>query len=269
MGLTSFAGGAFATTAVADQQTVHGSETVVSHCDYNVVPVLLPAHDPLRVEVKVSSDASPQPHESGPMTLSNTTAELRVGADYFQGGVDAGIIDDGFTMPATVSVTLAGSNTVEGTRTLTESMTTTLRVVDGVARPLVLTLDLPDTVWHPDSRDIDVLFREKSARLELTADIAGIGRLDLTAQCPASAARPFVALVGSATTTTSAPSSTFIVDPPIVGQTTTAPAPTTVPTEMSLPRTGSNSGYAAFFALICILAGVLLLVAGRRSHAGR
>jgi LPXTG-motif cell wall-anchored protein len=255
VGLTSLA-----TSAVAAGTTVHGSATNAGECDYTVVPNLLPAHDPLQVRVTTSSDAAPQPHDTGPITLSNTAVEVRIGADYFQGGVDGGLIGDGFTMPATVAVTLAGSNTVEGTRTLTESMTTTLQVVDGQARPLVMSLHLPETVWHPDSRGVDVFFSEDSERVDLTFDIDGIGRMDFTGFCEPSSPRAFVAL-GSVsvrppppptTTTTQAPPTTLTV-PVTIGQ-----------IAAELPHTGSDSGYAVLFAVSCLGAGALLLASSRK-----
>ena len=258
VGLTSYS-----TSAVAAPLTVHRSATDENDC-VGSIPGVLESSISHRVLVTLSSDASPQPHGAGPVTLSNTTAELRIGADFFQPGVDAGLIGDGFAMPTTVSVTLAGSNTVEATHTFTQNMTTTLQVVGGVARPLVMALQLPDTVWHPVSAGTDVSFREKSARIVLTLDLSSsrVGEIVVhTSKCTPSSVRPFIALDGSEETTSSGPTtSTFIGDPPIVNQTTTVGGVTT------LPRTGSSSGYAVFFGLSCVAGGVLLIGRSRKSR---
>lgn len=231
--------------------------TDVNNCG-TIISGFQPDDGSTRVAVTVSSDASPQPHDLGPITLSNTTFEVRVGASLFQAGVEAGLIGDGFTMPTTISATLMGSNTTEGTRTFTQSMTTTLRVVDGVASTVVVTLQLPDTVWHPENRSLDVRFSEESARIVLDLDVEGIGIVRFTARCTPSAARPFVALGGVPETTTSTSTTILVVDPPLIGQTTTVPAAN------ALPRTGSSSGYAVFFGLNCIAAGALVLGRSRR-----
>jgi LPXTG-motif cell wall-anchored protein len=260
VGLTTSAASA---GAQAGSLRVHGSATVVSACDYFVPPFLLPAHDPLRLAVTVSSDASPQPHDADPITLSNTTVEVRIPADYFQAGVADGIIGDGFTIPATVSATIRGSNTAEATQVLTQSQTVALHVVDGVASPIVITFDAPDTVWHPDSRNLEVVFSEQSVHVGLTLDLPGIGIGSFSSQCPDAPVHPFVALGGMPmeppptppTTTTT----TVVVDPPLIAQTTTVPAAN------ALPRTGSSSGYAVFFGLSCIAAGALLIGRSRKS----
>jgi len=257
VGLTSYS-----TSAVATPLTVHGSATDENNCLGSIPGVTESGISSFLVTV--SSDASPQPHGIGPVTLSNTTAEVRVGADFFQAGVDAGLIGDGFTMPTTVSVTLAGSNTVEATHTFTQNMTTTLQVVGGVTRPLVMTLQLPDTVWHPVSTGADVSFREKSVRIVLTLDLSSssVGEIIVhTSKCTPSSVRPFIALGGTEETTTSGPTTnTFIGDPPIVDQTTMVGGVTT------LPLTGSSSGYAVFFGLSCVAGGVLLIGRSRKSR---
>jgi hypothetical protein len=258
VGLTSYA-----TSAVAAPLTVHGSATDDNNC-LGSIPGVLASGISSRFLVSMSSDASPQPHGVGPVTLSNTTAEVRIGADFFQPGVDAGLIGDGFAMPTTVSVTLGGSNTVEAVNAFTQSMTTTLQVVGGVARPLAMALQLPDTVWHPVSAGADVFFREKSAQIVLTLDLSSssVGEIVVhTSHCSPSSARPFIALGGSEETTSSGPTtSTFIGDPPIVNQTTTVGGDTT------LPRTGSSSGYAVCFGLSCVAGGVLLIGRSRKSR---
>lgn len=103
VGLTSYT-----TSAVAAPLTVHGSATDKNNCSVNVFPVLQPSSGSHRVAVAVSSDASPQPHGFGPITLSNTTVEVRVGGNLFQSGVDSGFLGDGFAMPATVTGSTSG-----------------------------------------------------------------------------------------------------------------------------------------------------------------
>jgi LPXTG-motif cell wall-anchored protein len=251
----------YATSAGAAPKTVRGSATDVNVCDYHVVPFLQPPGDPLSVRVTVSSDAAAQPHDSGPMMLSNTTAEVRIGADFLQPAVEAGVVADGLAMSGTISVTLRGSNTVEATHTFTENVTPTLQVVDGVARPVIMTVSLPNTVWHPDRADTDVVFSEESVRIDLDIELEGIGLVRLVATCEPSAVRPFVVLFGLPTTTTSTTTTTTgIVDPPLVEQATT-----TAPAANALPRTGTSSGYAVFFGLSCVAAGALLVGRSRKS----
>jgi LPXTG-motif cell wall-anchored protein len=43
---------------------------------------------------------------------------------------------------------------------------------------------------------------------------------------------------------------------------------TTTPGAITLPRTGSSSGYAVFVALSCIAGGALLLIRHRRNLVG-
>jgi LPXTG-motif cell wall-anchored protein len=251
----------YVTTAGAAPQTVRGSATVVTDCDYQVVPLFWPVRRTLPLGVTVSSDASPQPHGSEVMKLSKTTAEVRIGADFFQPGVEPGIVADGLVMSGPVTVTLRGSNTIEATHAFTENVTTTLQVVDGIAQPVVMIVSLPDTVWHPDRADTDVVFSEESVHIELTFDLAGIGRARFVTTCAPSAVRPFVVLFGLPATTTTEPTTTttLVVDPPLIGQATTVPAAN------ALPRTGTSSGYAVFFGLSCIAAGALLIGRSRKS----
>lgn len=260
LGLTSFA-----TSAVAADTTVHGSATVLNHCSVILLPALIPASVSHRVEITMASDASPQPHGIGPITLSNTSVEMRIGANLFQGPVDSGFMGDGFTMPATVSVTLGGTNTTEAARTFTQSMTLTLHVVGGKAGPLVSTLQLPDSVWHPVSSNADLLFSQESARIVLTLDLSSTlgATLVHTSTCRPLSVRPFVVLAVSSgpppppVSTTAAPPSAF-TGPPISGPTTTVGG-------TALPRTGSTSGYAVLVGSSCIAAGALLLGRSRKN----
>jgi LPXTG-motif cell wall-anchored protein len=260
VGLTSYA-----PSAVAADLTLHGSATVMNKCSVSILPALIPPTSH-RVAITVASDASWQPHLGRPITLSNTSVEIQIGANLFQSAVDSGFMSDGFTIPATVAVTLSGTNTSEGAHTFAQSMTLRLNVVNGDARPLVATLALPDSVWHPVSPYADLFFSEKSARIVLTLDLSSTVGATLvhTSTCTPLSVTPFVALAVESpppppapTSTTQAPAST-LTGPPIIGPATTAPTAT------ALPRTGSNSGYGAFVGLSCIAAGVLLLGRSRR-----
>jgi LPXTG-motif cell wall-anchored protein len=259
-GLSALPSTAFAAlgTYIDDSGTVRGSVTDRNACNATLDPPAQPP-GPVMVAVTISSAASPQPHNLDPVSLSHTTVEVTVPAQFVQAGIDAGIYSDGQTFPVTVSPVIAGSNTVEATHEYEASTTVTVRVVEGVARPLTATVQLPDTIWHPASRAGAILFTEQSARVVIALEPLSATSSVQTFECAPSGDRAFIALGGTEpTTTTQGPTTTSISDAPIVNQTTT------VPVVAALPRTGSSSGYAVLFGLCCLAGGALLI--GRRGN---
>ena len=255
---------ALSATPAAAAVTVHGSATNPNTCTSTLVP---PGQTPpSTLGVTISSDASPQPpHDLDPVTLSNTTVEVRVPANFLQPGIDAGIFGDGQTFPVTVTPVIAGSNTVEATQEFEETTSATVRVVDGAVLPLVATVQLPDTIWQPASAGADIAFTEKSVRVVVVMDLLSVvSQLVLTSDCVPSEERAFIALgsVCPVDGPCGATQPTF-TGPPlgVINPSTTMPGPTT------LPRTGSSSGYIAFVGLSCVAGGALLLVRRRRDVA--
>ena len=183
------------------QMTVHGSATVANSCNVSLTPALQ-APSVVALSPTLSSDASPEPHTSAPVTLSNTALTLTFPAELIQTGVDLGLISDGVVIPAAVSPVLAGSNTVEATHTYSVNTTLTVHVIGGVVQPLTATMNLPDATWHPINAAAPVVITEKSMVAVLAIDLAGIGPVAATFDCTPSAAPAIVTLDGSQPLTT-------------------------------------------------------------------
>ena len=160
----------------------------------------------------MASDASPQPHTLGPITLSNTNASVVFPAAFFQLGVDAGLFGDGLTIPSTVTLVMKGSNTVEATHTYSKSTTSTLHVVGGIAQPLTTAVQLPNTLWHPTSSGAPVVFTENSAKAVLTLDLQStLGAiLTQTSVCAPLTAAAILTINGTSTTTTELPQPSYL-----------------------------------------------------------
>ena len=258
------------TTRAVGQTQIHGSGTDVNNCTLVLDPALQP-DSKSDVTVKLASDASPQPHLGDPIALSNTSADLSVPAKLIQTGVDVGLINDGFKVPAHITLVLSGSHTAQQTHTYSIDATATIHVkpggAHGTALPLALSLQLPDTSWTPVNATEDVLFSEKS--LTIVAPITLNPQLSVLAtfKCSPASEAPFVALgatgtpvtvvLGAAGTTSRSPTAT-------AGPAATAGAST------ELPRTGFDPWPLLVISAICIDLG-LLAVAGtkRRRTANR
>ena len=154
----------------ATQTTVHGAATAANSCTVTVDPAVQPP-GVSSVSVSVSSDASPEPHNGGAVTLSNTKLTVTIPSAVIQQAVDAGLVRDGFVIPSVYSAVLAASNTVEATHTYSVNTTETVHVINGVAQPLTATMTLPNATWHPIDGATPVVFTEHSLRVVQTIDL--------------------------------------------------------------------------------------------------
>ncbi len=214
--------------------TVHGSMTDTNDCTTTLDPAIV-GPTAVGVNVTIATDAAPQPHAGQVITLSNTTVGISIPAALIQTGVDAGLVADGDSVPSTLTLVLAGSNTSEGTHTYTAPANFVVHVVNGVAQPLDATITLPSTTWTPLNAASDVVFTEQSATDVATLNI--IGGITVTTACtPSASAGAIVLLQGvpaSTTTTvllttTSAPHATTTSVLPVT--TTSVPHVTTTTT---------------------------------------
>jgi LPXTG-motif cell wall-anchored protein len=260
---------AFSATAFGAAVTVHGTATGRNECNATYSPSA-PLPSALDVGVTISSRAGPQPLDLGPVTLSDTTVSVSMPVSFLQPAIDEGILVDGQALPVLLSPVVAGSNTIEATHEYNETTTATIHVVDGMVRPLVATVQLPDTIWHPAMPDRDIFFTEKSVRVVLAIEpFSVITETTLTADCAPSDERVFIALGSTCPVDGPCDSTTTMTGPPVsVSDPTVLNQSTTVPGGTTLPRTGSSSGYAVFVALSCIAGGALLLIRRRREVVG-
>jgi hypothetical protein len=176
--------------------TVSGSATAANACTVKVVPDLQPPTS-ASVSATFSSDASPQPHDGAPVTLSNTTGSATFSSGLLQNGVTAGLLNDGDAIPVSFEPVLAGLNTVEVTQSYSVSSTATVHVVGGVVQPLTITATLPDTTWHPSNRSLPVVINEKSLQVVLSVALTGIGTVTVTYSCLPSSTPTIVRVEGS------------------------------------------------------------------------
>jgi len=254
------------------QIKIHLSGTNTNDC---VSTIYLGAADPANVlfdpapaavGVTLAADAFPHPHQGDPITLSKTKISVAIAADVLQVGVDQNIIADGMQIPSNLKLGIAGSNTTEGVHNYAKSSTAVVHVVNGQAQPLNVTLDLPDTVWHPKSPTGDVLFTEKS--MSITSSINVLGGLTAVFDCkPAGALQ----IGGVSATSSEVPTTTTVPGGGGGGTATTvAVTGTTTPTTPvdpgsdSLPRTGASSMLLLVLAAATIDIGIMLIGGTRR-----
>jgi hypothetical protein len=238
--------------------------TNANKCDTSLDPALQEPSTNV-VNVTIATDAFPQPHKGDPITLSGGKLTLSIPADLLQVGVDAGLITDGMSIPSTVTLVLAGSNTTQGTHTYTANQTIVVHVNNGVAQALSSTINLPNTTWTPKNDVDDVFFTEKSLKIVSTIPI--IGGVTATFDCApngtatvlglsAQGSEPPVNPTGSTTTTVATTG------------TTTAPAGTgtTGTSSGTLPRTGGSALFLAIIAAVLIDLGLAAVAFSRRRY---
>jgi hypothetical protein len=226
-----------ATTAGA--AVVHGSASNDNACTATFAPaVMLPGS--ATVPVTVSTDASPQPQDGGPITLSNTQLSASVPGVLLQTPADLGLIGNGASIPMSGSLRLAGWNTVEATNVAAVSAVATLQVVGGVVQPITVSLTVPDTTWSALDPASPVQFTEQSLQLVWNLSFSGMSRpVTMTLDCAPTTMHVIVALDGvPPTTTTTAPPTTTTTQAP----TTTTTAPPTTTTTQAPPTTSPSSG---------------------------
>jgi hypothetical protein len=230
---TTFVPQSTTTVPGAKQVTVHRSVTDENNCNYKLEPQVQPAGT-TKVKVTLASDAFPQPHFGDPITLSNGVGTVTVPPDLLQVGVDAGIIHDGDTVPADVTLVVAGQNTNPPSHTYTAHVVSAIRVVGGKAQPVSGTQPLPNTTWTPVDKNADVSIAEKSLSIVAHVTVPGL-KIKTTFSCTSSAA-PFVVL--GATGNPSVPEGETGASGPGATSQIAVGGPATSSNE--LPRTGTS-----------------------------
>src|SRR5262245_48657953 len=163
---------AAALAANADPVVEHGSVSDQNACTAAFAPaVMLPS--PATLPVQISTDASPQPQDGGPVTLSNTQLSVSIPAALLQTPVDLGLLADGNLIPTSASLTLAGSNTVEANRVSAGSAVGVLHVVGGVAQPLDVTMNMAGTTWTAVDSSSPIAFTEQSLHVDSSLPFNG------------------------------------------------------------------------------------------------
>jgi hypothetical protein len=216
--------------------------------------------NPATVGVTISTDAFPQPHLGDEITLSHTKLTLNISADLLQQGVDAGIISNGLVVTSNVTLVVGASNASPSTHTykLTKQKAT-VHVVNGQAQPLTVTVPLENTKWNPKSKNLPVLFTEKS--LAINSSIPILGTVHAIFTCAPNGTLQFAALAANGT---SVPTTT-----PVHGQghgsaTTTTTVAAVSTSGETLPRTGANVLFLLVIAAILVDLGFALTGAARK-----
>jgi hypothetical protein len=213
------------------------------------------------VSIALSTDAFPQPHQGDPITLSNTKVTVNVPPDLLLLGYNANLLDNGETIPSTLSLTIAGSNTTEGTHTyplISSSPKLSIKDPDGIrgsgdetASPLSVSSNLPDTTWHPTDATQPVFFTQTNAVIKASLNVSGTTLVD-TQTCSAKNPTAFVAVAAEGTGVPVQPE----------GSTTTT-APTTTGST-TLPRTGGQTVLLLVIAAVMLDLGLMAIAATRR-----
>lgn len=249
------------TTAKPVQTTIHGSSSDKNNCITSLDPPINP-DAPSNVTASVATDAFPQPHLGDKIKLTNTKLTIVVPAAVLQQGVDLGFIHDGDKVPSTVTFSINGAGTKEGSHDFSVSSTVTIHIAGGVAQDLKSTLSLPSTTWTPNDAKTNVSFAEKhmviSSTLDLTASLGFV--VTATFTCDPSSAPAFVSVGAQG-----------VAPPPTttIATTTTIPTPATTAaavTTTALPRTGSSSSVLFGIAVAFLSLGLFALRATRRKR---
>jgi hypothetical protein len=226
----------------ASQTQDSGSATTDNGCTATYDPAVQPLSQ-AAVGVTVATDAFPEPHLGDAITLFNTQLTVAIPAAAIQPLGDLGLVADGTTVPLQMTLPIAGSNTTESTQTLSVTGTTTARVISGVAQPADVTVDLPNTVWHPVDASMPVSFTQPAFTIAASSGpTAALGLVvTLTLDCTPTSPPPTILTLGSGisvtmtttavstttTTTTVSTTTTTTTDPPATTTTTDPPATTT------------------------------------------
>ena len=173
----------------------------------------------------------------------------------------------------TTTTTSTTTTTVPETTTTTVPETTTTTVPETTTTvPETTTTTVPETTTSAPTTTVGgttTIFTTTTTVPETTTTVPET--TTTTVPETTTTEGPTTTVFGSTTifttTTTEAPTTTT----PVTGVGSTVPIPTvinqatttTVPGATALPRTGSSSGYAAFFGLSCIAGGALLAIRRR------
>jgi LPXTG-motif cell wall-anchored protein len=251
------------TTVPIPQTTIHGSSSDKNNCVTSLDPPINP-DAPSNVTATVATDAFPQPHLGDPIKLTNTKVTVAVPASVLQQGVDLGFIHDGDKVPSTLTFSVNGAGTTEGSHTYTVSSIVTIHIVGGIAQELKSTLAVPNTTWHPINDTTNVSFSEKHMVIVSTLDLTATLGFSVTATftCDPSSAPAFVSV--GAQGVAPPPTTTIATTTTLAGPATTAAA---VPVgTTALPRTGSSSSVLFGVAVACLSLGLFALRATRRKR---
>jgi hypothetical protein len=215
-----------------DQVPIHGSAADQNSCTQTIDPAVLPPAQ-ASMAVTISTDAFPQPHIGDPITLSATQLTTSIPPDLLQSDFDGGLAVDGLVVPSQIALTLAASNTVEGTHLYTANENATVHVASGVVQPLTATVNLPNTTWTPIDASAPVVLTEQSLQVVSTLNLgAGTPVLTVTFDCTPTTTLEVVTVAGAGATTTTAAATT----------TTTAAATTTTTAAPACNRPGYGYG---------------------------
>lgn len=188
-----------------------GTVTTPNSCTNNAQP------GTSSLPITLSGTATPNPAELGTdvITLSGATFTIDVPSATLLAGYGLGLLVEGVNnIPATVNLTLLGSNTAEGSQTLPPlSVTGTTTITDPTpsnktsgdetATPLTVTATLPDSTWTPTGGDVGLSLGDSTT----SALVAG-GIITVTFSC-----------------TPGEPGPAGCGDPPLPDCTTTIPIP--------------------------------------------
>ncbi len=173
-----------------EQVQVSGSATNTNTCLSSTDPVLTPPDPTAKMDVTLSANAFPQPHRGDPITLSKSKVTIAVPPDLLNKGVTLGVITDGESIPSSLDLAIAGSNTSEKThKYATLHVTAVVHVVGGSAQPLTASLTLPDTTWHPLNKTDPVFFTQTTTLVKATLSLYGTP-VTATFDCKTTAPRP-------------------------------------------------------------------------------
>jgi hypothetical protein len=199
-----------------------------------------------------------------------------------QAGVDAQLISNGMTAQSHGTFVLTGTNTGEASHTYNLPQQTVTIHVDnnGQAQPLNVTINLPDTIWHPTSDAQVVAFDEKSFTIVATINISGLGDVVATFTCAPHGTAQFIALARNGPPPPPPPPPSIPPPPTTPGSSaspttaaggttnTTAFDPSAHPsgsgTSHSLPFTGAETLLLLVVAAAALDIGIVLIGATRR-----
>ncbi len=260
---TTTVGPTTTTTVGLTQTSLSGTSNDTNNCSGSIDPdILKQGTTSSKVGVGVATSAFPQPHKGQPIKLTKTAVTVSIGGSTLQAGVlpgDAGL-KNGDQIPSTLSVVIAGSNTTEGTQTVTGTGTATVKIVNGIAQDLVGTTTLTPTTWHPKNATDPVSFSEKSMHIVSKITIATL-TVTSTLSCTRSGAATIAVLSAQGAAPPTTTPTTAAATPVTAAAATTT---TVAAAANTLPRTGANGVYLLIIAAALVDAGAALLLLTRR-----
>jgi hypothetical protein len=247
------------TTTIVEQGSKAGSASNVNNCPYSSPDVDLGSPPPVaNITAKISTVGFPQPHLGQPITLSGTTVELTFPAEFLQVAVNANVTN----LPdSSASLTIAGSNTTQKTKTINFTVPGGPIPLDGSgnAKAVTVKVSLPNTTWTPANGTDDVVFSEKSLKLKTVLDVGF--EVHVNIDCAPNGSMQFLALGAQGE---AAPTTTTPIGTEGGATTTTTAAGTPVTQSGTLPRTGGNVLLLFVLAAMLIDLGIAMTGAARK-----